>query len=58
VDFAYRAQVVAGLHRPGHARAFSRTTHTSHDAAEARLGKVTAPVLVLMGEQDPDFPDP
>ena len=58
-DFdAYRAQVVAGLHRPGHTKAFSRTTRTSHDAAEARLGNVTAPVLVLMGEQDPDFPDP
>jgi pimeloyl-ACP methyl ester carboxylesterase len=58
-DFdAYRAQVIAGLHLPGHAKAFSRTTHTSHDAAEARLAKVTAPVLVIMGDRDPDFPDP
>ena len=31
---------------------------TSHDPAEARLADVTAPVLVVMGEQDPDFPDP
>jgi hypothetical protein len=26
--------------------------------AEARLAQVTAPVLVVMGEQDPDFTDP
>ena len=56
-DFeAYRAQVIAGLRRPGHAKAFSRTTHASHDPAEARLGDVTAPTLVIMGDQDPDFP--
>jgi pimeloyl-ACP methyl ester carboxylesterase len=58
-DFAaYRDQVVAALHRPGHAKAFSRTTHTNHDVAEARLGEVKAPALVIMGDSDPDFPDP
>jgi pimeloyl-ACP methyl ester carboxylesterase len=58
-DFGeYRDQVVASLRRPGYARAFSITTRTSHAAAEARLADVTAPVLVVMGEQDPDFPDP
>jgi len=58
-DFGeYRDQVVASLRRPGHARAFSRTTRTSHAPAEARLADITAPVLVVMGEQDPDFPDP
>jgi pimeloyl-ACP methyl ester carboxylesterase len=58
-DFeAYRSRVIASLHLPGHAKAFSRTTRTSHDPAEARLGGVKAPTLVLMGEQDPDFPDP
>jgi pimeloyl-ACP methyl ester carboxylesterase len=58
-DFdAYRGQVVASLRRPGYARAFSLTTRTSHASAEARLADVTAPVLVVMGEQDPDFPDP
>lgn len=58
-DFdAYRAQVIAGLHRPGHAKAFSRTTHISHDAAEARLAEIITPTLVIMGERDPDFPDP
>ena len=58
-DFGeYRDQVVASLRRPGYAKAFSRTTRTSHDPAEARLADVTAPALVVMGEQDPDFPDP
>jgi pimeloyl-ACP methyl ester carboxylesterase len=58
-DFGeYRDQVIASLRRPGHAKAFSATTRTSHDPAEARLADVTAPVLVVMGEQDPDFPDP
>jgi pimeloyl-ACP methyl ester carboxylesterase len=54
----HRTQVIANLHKPGHARAFSRTTRTRHDPAEARLGEVKAPTLVIMGEQDPDFPDP
>ncbi len=58
-DFGeYRDQVVASIRRPGYAKAFSATTRTSHDPAEARLPDVTAPVLVVMGEQDPDFPDP
>lgn len=58
-DFdAYRDRVVAGLRRPRHARAFSRTTHVSHDPAEARLGAVAAPTLVVMGDKDPDFADP
>jgi pimeloyl-ACP methyl ester carboxylesterase len=59
-DFGeYRDQVVASIRRPGYAKAFSRTiTRTSHDPAQARLADVTAPALVVMGEQDPDFPDP
>ena len=58
-DFGeYRSQVIASLRRPGHAKAFSATARTSHDLAEARLADVTAPALVVMGEQDPDFPDP
>ena len=58
-DFdAYRDQIAAALRRPGHAKASSRTTHINHDAAEARLGGVSQPTLVIMGDQDPDFPDP
>ena len=55
----YRAEVVASLRRPGYAKAFSETTRqTDHSPAEARLGEVRAPVLVVMGEKDPDFADP
>lgn len=58
-DFAeYRDEVAAAIRRPGYARAFSLTTRTDHAPAEARLGGVAAPVLVLMGEKDPDFIDP
>ena len=58
-DFVeYCSRVVANLRRPGRAKAFSRTTHLSHDPAEVRLGEVTAPTMVVMGEQDPDFRDP
>ena len=54
-----------GMRRASHSRSvpavqgtFSATTRTSHDPAEARLADVTAPALVVMGEQDPDFRDP
>jgi len=54
----YRKQVVASLRRPGYTKAFSLTTRTDHTPAEARLADVSAPALVVMGDQDPDFPDP
>ena len=58
-DFGpYRDRVVASIRRPGYARAFSHTTRTSHASAEARLCDVSAPTMVIMGEHDPDFPDP
>ena len=55
---AHFAEVTENLRSPGHWDAFHKTTHTSHDPAEARLGEVHAPTLVVMGEKDPDFPDP
>jgi pimeloyl-ACP methyl ester carboxylesterase len=54
----YLAGVVASIKRPGYTKAFSLTTRTSHAPVEARLTEVAAPALVVMGEQDPDFPDP
>lgn len=59
-DFAeYREAVVASLRRPAYGRAFSLTArHADHDPAEAALGAVTAPTLVVMGELDPDFVNP
>jgi pimeloyl-ACP methyl ester carboxylesterase len=52
------ARIGAGLKPPEKWRAFSATTRTSHAPVEARLAEVTAPALVVMGEKDPDFPDP
>ena len=46
------------LRQPDHWRAFTRTTHTSHAPVEARLARVDAPTLVIMGERDRDFSDP
>jgi pimeloyl-ACP methyl ester carboxylesterase len=54
----YRARVVRELRRPGYAKAFSLTTRTSHTPAEARLVDIAVPTLVVMGDKDPDFPDP
>ena len=54
----YRDQLVASLRRPGYAKAFSLTTRTDHTPAEQRLMDVSTPTLVVMGERDPDFPDP
>ena len=59
VDFdKYRRTIVASLRRPGYAKSFSLTTRTDHAMAESRLGEVAAPTMVVMGELDPDFPDP
>ncbi len=55
----YRNAVVASLKRPAYGKAFSLTTRqTDHDPAEAKLGAVTAPTLVIMGDRDPDFKNP
>ena len=54
----HRTKVVASIRRPGYAKAFSLTTRTNHDPAEARLGDVSSPAVVIMGQRDPDFPDP
>jgi pimeloyl-ACP methyl ester carboxylesterase len=54
----HRARIRASLRRPARWRAFAATTHTSHAPVEARLAEVHTPTLVIMGERDPDFPDP
>jgi pimeloyl-ACP methyl ester carboxylesterase len=57
-DFTeHRAAIRASMRRPGHARAFTATTRTSHAPAEARLADVRAPALVVMGTADPDYRD-
>ncbi|MBH0117293.1 alpha/beta hydrolase [Salinibacterium sp. NG253] len=58
-DFAeYLDAVIAAIKRPGYARAFSLTTRTDHVKAEESLAAITTPTLVVMGDNDPDFPDP
>ncbi|HVQ88357.1 MAG TPA: alpha/beta hydrolase [Actinomycetes bacterium] len=58
-DFAdYREAVSAAMKRPGYAKSFSLTIRTRHDAAEEALGAVKVATVVVMGELDPDFPDP
>lgn len=54
----HRERIRRSLERPGHWHAFAATTHSSHAPVEARLGEVRVPSLVVMGSQDPDFPDP
>jgi pimeloyl-ACP methyl ester carboxylesterase len=55
---AHRDDIRRSMARPGAWRAFVATTRTSHAPVEARLSDVRAPVLVVMGEDDPDFSDP
>lgn len=55
---AHLAAVAEAIGRPGHRRALSRTTRTSHQPAAEAIGAVRAPALVVMGELDRDFDDP
>lgn len=58
-DFTeYQEAAITSMKRPGFARAFSLTTRTDHVKAGDSLAAVTAPTLVVMGENDPDFKDP
>ena len=54
----HRDAVAANLRRDGHWKAFVRTTRASHAPAEARLGDVRAPTVVVMGTEDVDWADP
>ncbi len=54
----HQREIRQAMRRGEHWRSFVRTTRTSHAPAEQRLGRVTAPALVVMGEKDPDWPDP
>jgi len=54
----HRSRIRESLRGSDRWRAFSATTHTSHEPVHARLGEVRAPTLVVMGDADPDFADP
>jgi pimeloyl-ACP methyl ester carboxylesterase len=54
----YRAALKQNLKQPGRFHALQGFTWSSRAEVEARLAGVRAPVLVVMGTKDPDFPDP
>jgi len=54
----FAAAANAAMRRKGYAAAFSKTSHLTHAPAEAALPGVHVPVLVVMGESDPDFRTP
>ena len=54
----YVSRLKANLSEPGRYKAFHSLAFNSHAESESRLGRVGCPVLVIMGTEDPDFPDP
>lgn len=54
----YMAALRANLRERGRLRAFRVMARNSHAESGERLAGVRRPVLVVMGELDPDFPDP
>lgn len=58
-DFdTHLAALRANLAEPGRWAAVATMTRAGHATAEASLAAVRAPALVVMGGDDPDFPDP
>ena len=55
---AERARLRASLREPGRFEALAAMLARDDAPIEARLGRVRAPSLVLMGTADPDWPDP
>ncbi len=54
----YCAALYANLKQPGRLEALQKMMDASKKASEERIPRVTAPTLVLMGSQDPDFRPP
>lgn len=58
-DFAaYSAALRANLNESGRLPALRQMMMASKAASEARLARVTAPSMILMGSKDPDFKEP
>jgi pimeloyl-ACP methyl ester carboxylesterase len=58
-DFAeHKARLRANFKEPGRGKVIAGYLDQSHAEAEARLDRVQAPVLVIMGTGDIDWPDP
>jgi pimeloyl-ACP methyl ester carboxylesterase len=54
----HRQEIAQSMKERDKRKAFVATTRTSHAPAESRLGDVKCSSLVVMGDKDPDFPDP
>ncbi|MGX1804876.1 alpha/beta fold hydrolase [Nocardia sp. NPDC055321] len=52
------AALFATLREPGRMAEFMKTGKSTPADAQAQLGNVTRPALVVMGTADPDFPNP
>ena len=52
------ARSAASLTRPGRWPAFHATSDVNHDVVAPWIARVRAPVLVVMGDADPDWKDP
>lgn len=52
------ASTTASLTRPGRWAAFHATTATDHSVVAPWISRVQAPVLVVIGDSDPDWKDP
>ncbi len=58
-DYAeYMAALKAKLSEPGRMAEFLKTGKSTPADAQAQLGRVTCPALIIMGTLDPDFADP
>ncbi len=55
---SYRSALAANLRQPGRIEATKALIFASQAPCEARIPKVHAPVLVVMGTRDSDFDDP
>ena len=53
----YNKALTTNLKQPGRYDAVKAMMFASHAAIEPRLADVKAPTLIVMGSQDPDFPD-
>jgi pimeloyl-ACP methyl ester carboxylesterase len=54
----YMRQLMANMAQPGRFDAAVALAECSREPSAERLKDVQAPVLVIMGSKDPDFPDP
>jgi len=54
----HHSDIAAAMKGEGRAAAFRAITRTDHAPARAVADQVGVPTLVVMGNKDPDFPDP